>query len=296
MPLIEDTLFGTILRVFPRRTNATPDDNLVWIGEQCLFLPDVSEVHVSVSFSWDVAEARHIAKAWEEYGYTVKLGGPALGDAGGDFVPGRYLKPGYVITSRGCPNRCWFCDVWRREGDIRELPITEGWNVIDSNLLACSEQHVQAVLNMLQEQLRRAEFTGGFYPGLMTVDVMTAVRAINPAQIFTAYDTPDDRDLIPPALEACWLAGFKPHDRKIRCFVLIGFPQDTIKAAEERLEWILSLGATPMAMLYRDHDGKLPNVEWRKFQRSWARPAAIYATERKPTIISKETKYLERIK
>ena len=41
--------------------------------------------------------------------------------SGGDFVPGRYLAPGYVITSRGCPNRCWFCSVWRREGALREF-------------------------------------------------------------------------------------------------------------------------------------------------------------------------------
>ena len=48
-----------------------------------------------------------------------------------------YMKPGYVITSRGCPNRCWFCAVPKREGyQLRELPVTDGWIVADDNLLA----------------------------------------------------------------------------------------------------------------------------------------------------------------
>ena len=60
-------------------------------------------------------------------GVPVHMGGPAFNMPGGDFVPGMYLKKGYVITSRGCPNRCWFCSVPRREGGrLRELPITEG--------------------------------------------------------------------------------------------------------------------------------------------------------------------------
>jgi hypothetical protein len=32
----------------------------------------------------------------------VKVGGPAFSAPGGDFIPGRYMKRGYVITSRGC--------------------------------------------------------------------------------------------------------------------------------------------------------------------------------------------------
>jgi hypothetical protein len=72
------------------------------------------------------------------------------------------LKKGYVITSRGCPNRCWFCSVWRREGEvIRELPVTDGWNVLDDNLLVCSENHIRAVFAMLARQRRMPLFTGG---------------------------------------------------------------------------------------------------------------------------------------
>ena len=150
-----------IARVFPRRTNASPTDPLAFFDAPGLFPVEADEVHVSVTFTYDIPAAERLAKAWERIA-PVKMGGPALGAAGGDFTPGMYLKRGYVITSRGCPNHCWFCAVPKREGELRELPITEGYNVLDDNLLACSEPHIRAVFAMLHRQkFGRPEFTGG---------------------------------------------------------------------------------------------------------------------------------------
>jgi hypothetical protein len=44
-----------ILRVFPRRTNATPKDGLAVIGSPDLFAEALcsDEIHVSVTFSWE---------------------------------------------------------------------------------------------------------------------------------------------------------------------------------------------------------------------------------------------------
>ena len=54
-----------IARVFPRRTKATPRDEYAFIGDVPLFLPpDISEVHVSVTFTWDLKEAERLARAW----------------------------------------------------------------------------------------------------------------------------------------------------------------------------------------------------------------------------------------
>lgn len=140
-----------IARVFPRRTKASPVDALAFYDEPGLFPVEADQVHVSVTFTYDIPRAERLAKAWERVA-QVTMGGPAMGAAGGDFTPGMYLKPGYVITSRGCPNWCWFCSVPKREGDIRELPITEGYNVLDDNLLACSEEHIRKVFAMLKRQ------------------------------------------------------------------------------------------------------------------------------------------------
>ena len=231
---------------------------------------------MSVVFTYDLPEANRIAKSWERFGKPVKIGGPATGMRGDDFVPGRYLKPGYVITSRGCPNRCWFCSVWKREGTIRELPICEGWNVLDDNLLACSENHIVSVFGMLKKQPHAPEFTGGLDPRYMTVDIMREIRSIKPKQIFTAYDSADDQEFVERAIENCWKAGFTKESHSVRCFVLIGFPRDTFDEAAERLEWVKRLGAMPMAMLYRDETGKRDN-SWMRFQRKWARPMIMGA-------------------
>ena len=49
-----------IVRVFPRRTSATPTDDLAFVGDPPLFLPEADEVHVSCTFTWDRAEARRL--------------------------------------------------------------------------------------------------------------------------------------------------------------------------------------------------------------------------------------------
>lgn len=135
---------GKITRVFPRRTAATPEDPYAFTGPPpCGELPDISEVHISVTFTYDMQKAERLADMWSATGLPVRMGGPAFCEPGGAFVPGRYLKYGYVITSRGCPNRCWFCSVPKREGGVlRELPITSGWNVLDE-LPVISEDMVE---------------------------------------------------------------------------------------------------------------------------------------------------------
>ena len=134
-----------IARVFPRKTKATPIDDYAFVGLPGLFIPDdVTEVHISATFTWDLPLVDVMRRAWERIA-PVTIGGPATGQRGDAFTPGMYLKKGYVISSRGCPNNCWFCSVPKREGALRELPIEDGHNVLDDNLLACSDEHIKAV-------------------------------------------------------------------------------------------------------------------------------------------------------
>lgn len=248
---------------------------MVRIGHIGLFRPECDEIHVSVSFTWDLPEARLIADEYKQNGYPVKIGGPGTGMRGEDFSPGMYLKPGYTITSRGCPNRCWFCGVWKREGDIRELPIREGWNVIDDNLLACSEKHIMAVFGMLRTQSHPVRFTGGLDAARLTPDIADELLRLKPKQIFLAYDTPDDLMHVERATEMLRhrrLADNPSHTTSV--FVLVGYPKDTLEDAEKRLRAMLSIGLVPMAMLYRDETGRR-DAAWIHFQKLWARPAAI---------------------
>ncbi len=267
-----------LARVFPRRTKATPRDDLVFIGAPPapypLFPPDVDRVHVSVSFTLDIPEGERLAKAWADVAPT-DLGGPALKTASGDFVPGRYLRHGYVITSRGCPLRCWFCPVWKTHPEVVELPIRDGWLVQDDNLLACSERHIRSVFEMLMRQPKRAQFTGGLEPAFLRdwhVELLTRLR---PEQIFSAYDTPDDKEPLILAGRMLQEAGFTFRSKTLRCYVLIGYKGDTFELAEERMKTVIGAGFWPMAMLWRSNEGHA-DKSWSKFQRLWVRPAIIY--------------------
>jgi hypothetical protein len=263
-----------IARVFPRRTNGTPIDSLAFIGDPGLFPPEVDAVHISVSFSWDIPEADRLFRSWSSVAPT-EIGGPAIGMPGADFTPGMYLKHGYVITSRGCPNRCWFCSVPEREGlGIREYPITEGFNILDDNLLACSDSHILQVFEMLKRQKQRAQFTGGLEAARLQDWHINLFADLKPEQMFFAYDTPNDYEPLALAANKLKEAGFNRHC--LRCFVLIGYKGDTIEKAEKRLLSVVDLGMFPSAMPYRDKTGIRDN-NWMKFQKKWSRPASIYA-------------------
>lgn len=264
-----------ILRVFPRRTKATPDDAGVRFGYPGLF-DAADEVRVSVAFTWDVPQAERLAKAWSVVA-PVTIGGPAYGLPGDEFTPGLYVREGYTITSRGCPNRCWFCSVWKRDGTLRELAIKDGWNILDDNLLACSEAHVRAVFAMLKRQKHKAEFTGGLEAAILKPWHVELLADLKPRRMYFAYDTPDDYEPLRNASRLLSDAGLiKPTAHIASCYCLIGWPKDTFDDAERRLRQALELGFTPFAMLWRDKHGKT-DKEWRKFQRRWARPTIIYA-------------------
>jgi len=266
-----------IIRVFPRKTNATPIDENVRINTTPGFFDTADEVHISVCFTWDLPRAEWLAKQWRSVA-PVRIGGPATGERGGDFVPGMYLKKGYVITSRGCPNKCWFCSAWKREGQvIRELPVTEGWNVLDDNLLACSSHHIEAVFAMLRQQKNPIEFTGGLEAARLHKSWAYQLRTLRIKQLFFAYDTPDDLEPLQKAGEMLLDAGFTTQSHTLRCYVLCGYKGDTVKAATKRMIQTIDAGFTPMAMLWRRDDGyRNPDFIGRNFQREWARPSVIY--------------------
>ena len=264
-----------IARVFARRTKATPDDSLAFTTPPPKDLPDVDEVHVSTVFTYDLPKAEALAEAWSRTGLPVKLGGPAHNQPGGDFVPGLYLRHGYVITSRGCPNRCTYCSVPAREGGkLRELPITDGWNVLDDNLLACSEGHIRDVFAMLKQQEKRPVFTGGLEAAILREWHVGLLREVKAARMYFAYDSPSELEPLVEAGKLLRDGGITKASHRAACYVLVGYPGDTMDAADARLRAAWGAGFVPYAMLYRDDTGAV-NADWRRFQRAWVRPEIV---------------------
>lgn len=190
-------------------------------------------------------------------------------------VPGEeaFIANGFVAHN---------CSVWKRDPVPRVLPIQPGWNILDDNLLACPRPHVEAVFAMLRQQRRRVEFTGGL-EALALEDYQVGLLAdLRPRPTcFFAYDPGDHFETLQAAAARLLAAGFSAASHRLRCYVLIGFPKDTLEHADTRLRAILGLGFTPMAMLWQPETARAekwqPGPEWRAFQRRWARPAIIHA-------------------
>ena len=260
-----------IVRVFPRRTSLTPTDVLSFIGNPPMFQPMAKEVHVSVTFTWDIAEGKRLREAWAQYYPVVKIGGPAFNDPCSDFTPGQYVKQGVTFTSRGCNNQCPWCLVPPREGRLRELPLVQGNLVQDNNLLQCSRAHLDKVFAMLRTQ-KAIEFTGGLDARLMTQDMADDIRGLRLKQLFLACDTDNGLGPLERAISLLQL----PRD-KVRCYVLLAFGT-TIDQCEERLQKVWHAGAMPFAQLYQPPDRLIHySQDWRHLQRTWNRPAAMKA-------------------
>jgi hypothetical protein len=159
------------------------------------------------------------------------------------------------------------------------LEIKDGWNILDSNLLQCSELHIRKVFDMLGKQEKKPVFTGGLEADKLQDWHVDLLKKVKTSRLYLAYDTPDDYE--PLRRAAKMLSDAKVcggHDRC--CYVLIGHPKDTIDQAEKRLKDVLALKLTPMAMLYRDNKG-LRDPDWLKFQTVWANPYRIYGKKKR---------------
>ena len=258
-----------IARVFPTKTKFSPKGEDVYFGLPMWFMPQYDEIHISCVFTWDIQRAKQLKIEWERYG-KVKLGGPAFDDPGEDFVPGKYIKTGVTITSRGCPNNCSFCLVPKREGKLRELPICEGNIVQDNNLLACSDRHLDLVWSMLKKQ-KRIELKGGLEASRITLKIANTLRGLRIKTLWLACDSKNGIKPLQKAVEVLQKAGFNRNH--LFCYVLCG---KDMAEEENRLRQVYSIGCLPFAQLYRDKKDSIKYSKKQKhFQRTWSRPAAF---------------------
>jgi len=276
-----------ILRVFPERTAYTPSDELAVIGEPGLLAPpEFDEIHISCTFTWHLKWADEIAQAWaRKYPavHTMK-GGPACGDPGREFVPGRYVRYGISISSRGCPNNCDFCLVPKREGKLRLLPICPGNIVNDNNATAWPRHHWRMLIAMLKTQ-RRIEFKGGLEAARLRGWHWHGLQDLDPSSITEIWFAADTDAALKPLARAAKRLQimFERYAdrgrRKMRCYVLIG--RDSIASCEARLEQCWELGFLPFAQLFQGEEGRKDyGPEWRALERKWARPALMFAAHK----------------
>ncbi len=262
-----------LIRVFPRRTKWTPDDDLAFYGEPtplALFRPKADwPVRISVCFTKDIDRANRLVHSWKRFYTDVKIGGPALDDRGDLFVPGRYIKNGVTITSRGCPRRCPWCFAWGREGnEVRELPIRRGHIVQDNNLLATSYEHQSKVLEMLKAENVPIKYSGGLDIRLWRNKHRAFLEDVKLNEAWFACDTPN----MIRTLERVRKTIKSISRKKLRCYVLVGFEGETVKAADQRIRAVYNLGFDPFAQFYQGPGEQDKTSDWKDFCFTWCQP------------------------
>ena len=264
-----------MIRVFTKRTKWTPIDENVFIGDPPFefMRPPAQNINISVTFTWDIKEGRRLLKEWSKFYSNVQIGGPAFGDPGDEFIPGRYLKKGITITSRGCPHSCKYCYVPNREGKIRELNIPDGYILQDNNILACSDPHIDRVFSMLKRQNRGVVFSGGLDPLLFSEKHLRLLENIKIKELWFSCDSLGS---LKSLTNTSKLIEDISVDKK-RCYILMGFNGETLIQAQRRVEKVYELEFLPFAQLYRGDEALHYSKEWNALARKWSRPAIYRA-------------------
>lgn len=241
-----------------------------------------NSVYVSVVFTW------HLPKLlkWFSGLKRVYVGGPAVRlmphyfddltnvkASTGDY-PGVLQKfnSDATQTSIGCVRRCGFCAVPLTEGKLQEFsywinkPI-----VIDNNLLACSSEHFDLVMDKL-EALGQADFNQGLDCRLLTDYHASRMARIKKSLVRIALDSMNMATPWEQAFDCLLRAGIAKS--KIRSYALIGYdsPPDE---AWQRCNWIEKhkIKALPMwfhpldAMKLNAVTDKQKELGWDDFER-----------------------------
>lgn len=256
-----------------------------WSGGYVEWMEDHTAC-ISVVFSWQLQRAYQRAVWLRSQGYHVRAGGPAVSlnpqfladvaELGGTVDALSHHNPNATFTSRGCCRKCSFCAVPKIEGDIRELSTWEPKSIVsDNNLLACSVEHFNRVIDSLKA-VKRIDFNGGFDARLLTDHHARRLTELDLKNVRLAWDDVRLESQFMQAFGILRKAGTPAN--KISVYVLIGY-NDTPEDALYRLRTVWDLKAWPNPMRYQPLDAKKRNEyvgpnwthrELQRYMRYWA--------------------------
>jgi len=178
-------------------------------------------------------------------------------------LDGFFKKVMTLFTTRGCPNKCEFCMVWRMEG---KLKVSSMWKknieqinkeicvVSDNNFLAAPINHIREVIETLNENNKKVIFNNGVDCRLINNEKAKLLSSLNYIRqgFRTAFDTMKDDGHYQRAMEKMKNAGFKIKGNSYT-YVLFNF-EDTPQEAYYRVRECWKYGSNPYFMRYRPLD------------------------------------------
>jgi len=163
----------------------------------------------------------------------------------------------FVFTSRGCPNKCAYCAVWRIEP---KRTLVHNWRdhiaddkpnvmVSDNNLSACSLDHITEVAEFLRDRKKKVVFDNGFDCKHVTDDLakLLAQLKYTRAGLRLAFDRIEEDTEFKEAIARLRQAGI-PKSATM-AYVLFNFT-DTPADADYRMRTCADLGVRPYPQQY----------------------------------------------
>ena len=183
-------------------------------------------------------------------------------------------RQSYGFVTRGCPNRCSWCFVPGKEGNIRanadidEFTLHNEVVLMDNNVL--SHPHGIHQIEKIVRLGLKVDFNQGLEARLIDdamARLLSKVKWLNPIRL--ACDSSAQIEPIRKAVEA--LRWFNATPRRYFCYLLV----KDIPDALERVRFLKGIDVDPFAQPYRDPEGTEPTKEQKDFAR-WVNHKATY--------------------
>lgn len=163
----------------------------------------------------------------------------------------------FCFTTRGCPNKCGYCAVWRIEPEKiiiknwKEQIVDSKANVMisDNNLSAQSKKHISNVLDFLIEINKHVVFDNGVDCKLVDDFFAQKISKIKfyKTGMRLAFDRIEEDVVFQNAIERLLKAGV--HKGNVMAYVLFNF-NDSPKEADYRARECVKLGIRPYPQRY----------------------------------------------
>lgn len=186
----------------------------------------------------------------------------------------------YGFLTRGCPNKCPWCIVPKKEGNIRAYSDIEDWLdgrseavIMDNNIIA--HQHGLAQMEKIAAMGIRVDINQGIEAGRITPEIASLLSLMK----FTRYiriacDTKAALPAVETAVERMKSAGIRLA--RVFCYVLVKDVDDALY----RIERLRRLGVQPFAQPYRDFTNNIEPTQEQKRLARWCNMKAIFKTVR----------------
>jgi len=202
----------------------------------------VEKIYISCLFSWN----RSKVLPWLDCKTKVIVGGSGWNEKSRlrPEIEKECPKINYGYTTRGCPRRCGWCSVWRREGELHRVhQLTDLWDgrskditLLDNNILADEDWFHHVAWDAYARGIRLH-----FYQGLdyrfVNRAVASSLAMIRHRRYRFSFDEPKNYDGVDKCISLLADAGI----RTCQWFVLVGY-NTTLKEDLSRINFLRRRG------------------------------------------------------